>query len=153
MGFLILTCIGPVNSFLGLIPLRIAIILASAMIVICAGYSYFEAKVFFKDFKAFDLVNPEAYMIIELAVGLLVFVDFFIKKKSYTRILYLVTLALAGFTLAYNVFKVSIFDDKVESDYDVDHKLIQNMFLIRVGAEFIVQMCACYICYSYKEKL
>ena len=58
-----------------------------------------------------------------------------------------------GMLICFDVFKVSIFDDKVESDYDVDHKLIQNMFLIRVGAEFIVQMCACYICYSYKEKL
>ena len=81
MGFLILTCIGPVHRFLGLIPLRLAIIIAASMIVVSAGYSYFEAKVFFKDFKAFDLVNPEIYMIIELAIGLLVFVDFFVKKK------------------------------------------------------------------------
>ena len=153
MGFLILTCIEPVSSFFGCIPLRLAMIIAAAMIVVCGGYSYFEAKVFFKDYTAFGLINIELWFILELAVALLVFVDFFITKKSYTRILYLVTIGLAGFTLAYNVFKISIFDDKVNSDYNVDHKLFQFMFMIRVGAEFIIEMLACYICYSYKKKL
>ena len=55
--------------------------------------------------------------------------------------------------LSYNVFKISIFNDKVKSDYNVDHKLFQFMFMIRVGAEFIIEMLACYICYSYKKKL
>ena len=153
MGFLILTCISPVSIFLGCIPLRIAMIIAAAMIAVCAGYSYFEAKVFFKNYNAFGLINIELWFILELAVALLVLVDFFVSKKSYTRILYLVTIALAGFTLAYNVFKISIFDDKVNSDYNVDHKLFQFMFMIRVGAEFIIEMLACYICYSYKKLL
>ena len=153
MGFLILTCIEPVSCFFGFIRLRLVMIIAAVMIAVCGGYSYFEAKVFFKDYTAFGLINIELWFIIELAVALLVFVDFFITKKSYTRILYLVTIGLAGFTLAYNVFKISIFDDKVNSDYNVDHKLFQFMFMIRVGAEFIIEMLACYICYSYKKKL
>ena len=153
MGFLILTCIEPVSSFFGCIPLRLAMIIAAGMIVVCAGYSYFEAKVFFKNYNAFGLINIELWFILELAVALLVFIDFFITKKSYTRLLYLITIGLSGFTLAYNVFKISIFDDKVKSDYNVSHKLFQFMFMIRVGAEFIIEMLACYICYSYKKKL
>ena len=153
MGFLVLTCIGPVSSFFGCIPLRFAIILAAGMILVCAGYSYFEAKVFFKDYYLFGMINTEFWFILQLAVALLVFIDFFIGKQSFTNILYLLTIGLAGFTLSYNVFKISIFDDKVNSDYDVDHKLFQFMFMIRVGVEFLIEMMACYICYSYKKKL
>ena len=152
MGFLILTCIQPVSSFFGCIPLRLAMIIAAAMIAVCAGYSYFEAKVFFKDYNAFGLINIELWFILELAVALLVFVDFFISKKSYTRILYLVTIGLAGFTLSYNVFKISIFDDIIK-EYGIEHKLLQFMFLIRIGAEFIIQLFVCYMCYSLKKDL
>ena len=68
--------------------------------------------------------------------------DYFIQKLSYTRLLYLITLALAGITFAYNIFKISIMDDKIE-DFDVKHKLIQFMYFIRIGAEFIIQMIVC----------
>ena len=152
MGFLVLTCIGPVSSFLGCIPLRIAMIIMGALIAICAGYSYLEAEVFFSDVKAFGLVNKTVYAIIEGAIALLIVVDFFVKKKCYTRILYLLTLALAGVTLAYNIFKISIFDDKILR-FNVEHKLIQFMFFIRIGAEFIIQMLVSYICYSLKKDI
>ena len=145
MGFLVLTCIGPVSSFVGCIPLRIAMIIMGALIAICAGYSYLEAEVFFVDTKAFGLINNTIYAIIEGAVALLIVVDFFVKKKCYTRILYLLT-------LAYNIFKISIFDDKIK-DYNVEHKLIQFMFFIRIGAEFIIQMFVCYIVYSLKKEI
>ena len=43
-------------------------------------------------------------------------------------------------------------DDKIE-DFDVKHKLIQFMYFIRIGAEFIIQMIVCYMVYSYKKYL
>ena len=152
MGFLIITCIGPVSSFLGCIPLGISMIIMGGLIFVCAGYSYLESEVFFDDMKAFDLISNLGFAIIEGAVGLLVLMDFFIKKKCYTFLLYLLTLALAGVALAYNIFKISIFNDKIEH-YNVDHKLIQFMFLIRIGAEFAVQLIVSYVVYSLKKQL
>ena len=152
MGFLVVTCIGPISSFLGIIPLTIAMIIMGGFIAVCAGYSYLEAKVFFEETKAFGLVNNTVYAIIEGGIALLIVVDFFIRKKNYTLLLYLITVALTGVTLAYNIFKISIFNDKIK-EYNIKHKLIQFMFLIRIGAEFIIQLCVSYICYSYKKSL
>ena len=152
MGFLVITCIGPISSFLGLISLRISMLIMGFFIVVCAGYNYLEAKIFFKNSKVFGLVNKEAYAIIEGGIALMIAIDFFVKKKCYTRLLYLLTLALAGCTLAYNIFKISIINDKIKG-YEVKHNLIQFMFFIRIGAEFIIQMIVCYMCYSYKKEL
>ncbi len=152
MGFLVFTCIGPVSSFLGIIPLSIAMIIMGGFTAVCAIYSYLEAEVFFTDTKAFGLVNKTAYALIEGAIAILLVVDFFIRKKNYTLLLYLISVALAGITLAYNIFKISIFNDKLK-DYNVKHKLIQFMFFIRIGAEFFLQMCVSYVCYSYKKSL
>lgn len=152
MGFLVITCIGPVSNFLGIIPLSIAMIIMGGFIGICAGYSYLEAKIFFSSMEVFGLVNKEVYAIIEGAVALLLIVDFIVKKKCYTVILYLVTLALAGVTFAYNIFKISVFNDKIKS-YGVDHKVIQIMFFIRIGAEFFIQMVVCYVTYCFKKSL
>ena len=153
MAFLVITCIEPVQSFLGLLSLRCSMPIVAFFIVMCGTYSYVEARLFFDDdTKCFGLVNKEAYFIIECAIALLVCMDYFIQKLSYTRLLYILTLALAGITLAYNIFKISIVDDKIE-DYKVDHKLIQFMYFIRIAAEFIIEMIVCYMCYSYKKYL
>ena len=152
MGFLVVTCIGPVSKFLGCIPLGLSMIIMAGLIFVCAGYSYLESQVFFKDANAFDLISNLGFAIIEGAVGLLVLVDFFVKKRCYTFILYLLTLALAGVALAYNIFKISIFNDKIDT-YGVEHKLIQFMFLIRIGAEFVIQLVVSYIVYSYRKQL
>ena len=152
MGFLVITFIGPVSSFLGCIPLSISMIIMGGIIAVCGVYNFLEAEVFFTDMRPFGLINNLGFAIIQGAVALLVVVDFFIKKKCYTVLLYLLTLALTGFTLAYNIFKISIFNDKI-SNYKIDHHLIQMMFLIRIGAEFVLQLIACYIVYSYKKDL
>ena len=152
MAFLVITCIDPVQSFLGLLSLRCSMPIVAFFLLVCGSYSYAEAKVFFKHTKCFGLVNKEAYFIIECAIALLVCMDYFIQKLSYTRLLYLLTLALAGVTFAYNIFKISIMDDKIE-DFEVKHKLIQFMYFIRIGAEFIIQMIVCYMVYSYKKYL
>lgn len=152
MGFLVITCLGSSKKFLGLIPLRLAMIIMAAFIGICAWYCYFEAKIFFQDTKAFGLVNKEAYSIIEGAIALLLLVDFVMQSYCFTLFLYLLTFGLAGATLAYNVFKISIFNDKI-NQYNITHKLVQFNFLIRIGAEFLVQMTVCYMTYSYKKEL
>ena len=100
MAFLVITCIGPVQSFLGLLSLRCSLPIMAFFLLVCGSYSYAEAKVFFKHTKCFGLVNKEAYFIIECAIALLVCMDYFIQKLSYTRLLYLITLALAGITFA-----------------------------------------------------
>ena len=161
MGFLVITCLHHSKKFLGLLPLRLSMIIMAAFIGICAWYCYFEAQIFFQDTKAFGLVNKEAYSIIEGSIALLLlhfcyrqlsFARFFIQNYCYTLFLYLLTFALAGATLAYNVFKISIFNDKI-NQYYITHKLVQFMFLIRIGAEFLIQMTVCYISYSYKKEL
>ena len=152
MGFLVITCIGSVNKFLGIIPLRIAMIIMGALTIVCGGYNYLEGQVFFQDTKAFGLVNNKIYSIIQGVIGLLLMVDFFVSKTCYTIILYLMTIFLVGATLSYNIFKVSIFNDKIK-DYEVEHHLIQFMFCIRIGAEFFVQLVVCYITYSFKKSL
>ena len=149
MGFLVVTCIGRVSSFLGIIHLSIAMIIMGGFTWVCAVYSYLEAEVFFTDTKAFWL---NVYALIEGAIAILLVVDFFIRKKNYTLLLYLITVALAGIALAYNIFKISIFNNKLK-DYNVKHKLIQFMFFIRIGVEFFLQMCVSYVCYCYKKSL
>ena len=152
MAFLVCTCIEPISSFLGIIPLRIAMIIMAAILIVCGAYTYFESQVFFKDEQLFGVINNVIYAAIEGAVALMVLLDFFIKKRFYTTLLYIVTLALTGITLVYNIIKVSLINDKVNS-YNVEHKFIQFMFIIRVGAEFCIQMGVCYMCYCYKKSL
>ena len=152
MAFLVCTCIEPTSKFLGIIPLRLAMIIMAGITVVCGGYTYFESQVFFKEELLFGVINNVIYAAIEGAVALMILLDFFIKKRCYTMLLYLVTLGIAGITLAYNIVKLSLINDKINS-YNVEHKFIQFMFIIRVGAEFCIQMAVCYICYSYKKSL
>ena len=152
MGFLLIPCIGPVSKFLGCIPLGLSMIIMGFFIAVCAGYSFLEAEVFFKNYKVFGVINYIGFGIIEGAVALLIVISFFIKKKCYSRLLYYLTIALTGITLSYNVFKMSIFDDIIK-EYGIEHKLLQFMFLIRIGAEFIIQLFVCYMCYSLKKDL
>ena len=152
MAFLVCTCIGPTSAFLGIIPLHISIIIMAVISGICAAYTYFESQVFFKDEQLFGVINNAIYAAIEAAIALMILIDFFIKKKYYTLILYILTLAIAGITLVYNIIKLSLIDDRINS-YNVEHKFIQIMFAIRIGAEFFIQMAVCYFCYSYEKSL
>ena len=149
MAFLVCTCIEPISSFLGIIPLRIAMLIMAAITVVCAIYTFYESQVFFKEKQLFGVINNTIYLVIEGGVALMVLLDFFVKKRCYTTLLYLITLALAGITLAYNIVKYTLIDDKI----NINHKFIQFMFIIRIGAEFCIQMAVCYMCYSYKKQL
>ena len=124
MAFLICTCIDPTSKFLGLIPLRCAMIIMAGLTVLCGAYTYFESQVFFKDAKLFGVINNIIYAIIEGAIALMIFLDFFIKKRSYTLLLYLLTFALAGITLAYNVVKISLFNDMQELPSSIRENII-----------------------------
>ena len=152
MGFLVITCIRRTKKFLGIIPLRIAMIIMGIFLGACAAYAYFEAKIFFVNTKAFGLINKEAFSLIEGVIGLLLIFAYCVPNILYALFLYLLTFALTGAALAYNVFKISIFNDKIK-EYEVKHHLIQFMFLIRIGAEFLIQITVCYIAYSYKKEI
>ena len=153
MGFLVITCIEPVDSLLGCISLRISILFMAFLLFACASYSLAEANIFFEDQKFFGVINKYILFVIQVFMGALVGLDFFVKKKCYTRLLYYLSFLTAGFSLVYNVFKISIFNDKVNDDYGHDHKVLQLLFVIRVIGEFLVEMIVCYYCYSYKKKL
>ena len=81
MGFLVITCIGPVSKFLGCIPLGISMIIMAAIVAAIAGYTYGEAVVYFKNEKILGFLTKEIYLAIELAVALMVFIVFLVKKN------------------------------------------------------------------------
>ena len=150
MGFLVITCIGPVSKFLGIIPLSWSMVIMAAVIVAIAGYTYYEAQVYFDQTKVFGFVDKTIYGIIELAIALLLFVAFLVRKKSFSTILYLVTLALAGFGLAVNIHKLSVLElpDQIP---DKEKTFIRWLYFIRIGAEFLAEMMVCYMTYSLKK--
>ena len=134
------------------IPLRISMLIMAFFLVVCGLYRFFEALICFKETKTFGVISKEIFAIIEGAIALMVAVDFIVKKKCYTIILYLLTLALAGFCLASNIYKTSIINERFKT-YEIKHKLVQCMYVIRIGAELIIQLVVCYLCYSYKKDL
>ena len=151
MGFLVLTCIGPVSKFLGCIPLGLSLIIMAAIDFAIAGYTYYEASVYFKETQVFGFLTKEVYGIIELAIALLVFVTFIVKKKCWTLIMYLVTLAHAGFGLAINILKLSVLELEPGISDDSEQKFIKWLYFIRIGAEFLTEMMVCYMVYSLKK--
>ena len=77
-----------------MIPLAIAMIIMCGFLAVCIGYSYLEAEVFFADTKVFGLVNKSAYATIEGIIARLLGLIFFIRKRNYTLLLYLIYLQL-----------------------------------------------------------
>ena len=153
MGFLVFTCIDPVSSFLGCIPLSWSLVAMAAIIVAVAGYTYYEAGYYFSDFKILGFINYTIYGIIELAIALLIFVTFMVKKKTFTLIIYFTTLAHAGLGLAINVYKLSVFELESSIDVEGERKFIQWLYFIRIGAEFLAEMLVSYMVYSLKCSL
>ena len=152
MGFLVITCIGPSSKFLGLLSLELSMVIMAAIICAIAGYTYYEATVYFEGkTKFFGLVDEVIYLIIELGVALLLFVAYVVKKKCYSRLMYIITFAHAGFGLSFNIHKLSIL--KLEEGIKGDDKIfIKWLFFIRIGAEFLTELMVCYMVYSLKKK-
>ena len=152
MGFLVITCIDPVSKFLGCIPLGISMIIMAAILLAIAGYTYGEATIYFKENYVFGFLSKEIYLAIELAITLMVFIVFLVKKRGYSRIVYLVTLALAGFGLAINIYKISVFNVDSGITDENERLFIKWLYFIRIGAEFIAEMVVCYMVYSMKKQ-
>ena len=152
MGFLVITCIGPSSKFLGLLSLELSMVIMSVIICAIAGYTYYEATVYFEGkTKFFGLIDEKIYLIYELIVALLLFVAYVIKKKSYSLFMYILTFAQAGFGLAMNIHKLSIL--KLEDDIPKeDKRFIKWLFFIRIGAEFLTEIMVSYMAYSLKKK-
>ena len=151
MGFLVITCIGPVSKFLGCIPLGISMIIMAAIVAAIAGYTYGEAVVYYKNEKILGFLTKEIYLAIELAVALMVFIVFLVKKKCYSLLVYLITLGLAGFGLAVNIFKMSVFKLEDTITEDNEKKFIKWLYFIRIGMEFLTEMMVCFMVYSMKK--
>ena len=152
MGFLVITCIGPVSKFLGCIPLGISMIIMTAIVLAIAGYTYGESTIYFKNEKVFGFLSKEIYLAIELAVAVMVFIVFLVQKRSYSRIVYLVTLALAGFGLAINIYKLSVFKIEESISVEKERNFIKWLYFIRIGMEFLTEMMVCFMVYSMKKK-
>ena len=152
MGFLLITCIGPVSKFLGCIPLGLSMIIMAAILIAIALYTFFESKIYFNEEYILGFLSKEIYVGIEGAAALMVFLVFLVKKRSFSTIVYLVTMALAGFGLAVNIFKLSSFkvDDKIDDENE--KSFIKWLYFIRIGAEFIAEMVVCYMVYSMKKQ-
>ena len=152
MGFLVITCIGPVSKFLGCIPLGISMIIMAAILLAIAGYTYGESTIYFKEENVFGFLSKEIYLAIELAITLMVFIVFLVQKRSYSRIVYLVTLALAGFGLAINIYKISVFNVDSGITDENERFFIKWLYFIRIGMEFLTEMMVCYMVYSIKKQ-
>ena len=73
------------------------------------------------------------------------------RKRGFSRLMYLVTFALAGFGLAINVQKISLLDFSKEVKDEGERKFIEWLYFIRIGAEFFTEILVCYIVYSLKK--
>ena len=125
MGFLVITCIGPVSKFLGCIPLSVSMIIMAVIVLAIAGYTYGESTIYFKEEYILGFLSKEIYLGIEAAVALMVLIVFFVTKRGYSRIVYLVTLALAGFGLAINIYKISMFNIEESITDENERKFIE----------------------------
>ena len=152
MGFLLIPCLEPVSTFLGCLPLSWSMIAMACVIAAIAGYTYFEATVYFDDMAAFGFITKGAYVIIEGAIALLLIVTFMIRKRNFTLLMYLVTFALAGFGLAINVQKLSLLNLEKEVKNEGERVFLEWLYFIRIGAEFMTEMMVCYIVYSLRKK-
>ena len=83
MGFLLIPCIEPVSTFIGCVTLSWSMIFMACIIAAIAGYTYFEATVYFDDMAAFGFITKGAYVIIEGAIALLFNSHIFDKKKKF----------------------------------------------------------------------
>ena len=152
MGFLLIPCIEPVTTFIGCVPLSWSMIFMACIILAIAGYTYFEATVYFEDMAAFGFITKGAYAIIEGAIAILLIVTFMIEKRNFTFLMYLITFGLAGFGLAINVQKLSLLNLEKEVKNEGERRFLEWLYFIRIGAEFMTEMMVCYVVYSLRKK-
>ena len=132
MGFLLITCIGPVSKFLGCIPLGLSMIIMAAIIIAIALYTFFESKIYFNDEYILGFLSKEIYLGIEAAIALMIFIVFLVKKRCYSTMVYLITIALAGFGLAINIYKLSSFKADEKIDNENEKAFIKWLYFIRI---------------------
>ena len=151
MTFLAITCIDPVSSFLGCVPLAMSMIIMACIMAAISGYTYYEAQQYFDDTKFFGFINKDVWLVLEIGEAVLLFMTYIIKKKCFSRLMYLGTLFQAGFALSFNVHKLSVLDLDGKMS-DKEEHFIKWLFFIRMGGEFLAEMMICYMCYSLKKE-
>ena len=153
MGFLVITCIEPAQKFLGFFRLPCSMIIMAVIIIAIAGYTYYEAGIYFEKITLFGFINRQVYGIIEVAIAALLFLAYLLKKESYNLLMYLITFAHAGFGLAINVQKISVLEIEDSIIDAAERTYIQWLYFIRIGAEFILELIVCYMVYSFKKNV
>ena len=148
MAFLFIPWLEPTSKFLYCIPFNISMIIMGVIILGIALYTVFESKIYFPNDNIFGFLSKEIYMIIEIVIAIIVFLGFLVKKKPYKIVVYVFTIALAGFGLAVNIHKLSSFKvDKEISNGDI-RACIKWIYFIRIAGEFAIELYFCYIVYS-----
>lgn len=145
--FLVFTCIKPQKrKFLGLVPLKSTPILAAILILICTLYTYYEAKEFYPKDYFLEIIGYETINYAQMIIALMTAVCYILSQsRAYTKLMYLVTFGLAGFCLAINLWKKSLFME----EYDEDEEVILGwLYFIRLGAECAIELYACYMVFS-----
>ena len=90
-------------------------------------------------------------MIFEIIVSLLLFLLFFVKKKRYNLIVYLICIVYTCFSLVYNIHKLSVFEPGIKEIKK--ENFIKWIYLIRILYEFLIKIIITYIVYSFKKSM
>ena len=109
-NFLVVTCIKPQRKLLGILSMRFTMILCAIVTIIIGIYNYYEAQDFFPKILIYNIFNEYMILFVQGTIGLLLFVCFLVKRKNFTRILYVITLIYCGAMLAINISKIDIFN-------------------------------------------
>ena len=148
-NFLVCTCIKPLHKLFGVLSLRCTMIVCAAATFLIAFYTLMEADDFFTDFKAFKILDRYVVFSGEIILGLLILICYFVKRKSYTRIIYIISLVYCCAVLSVNLCKIDIF--KQIEDIKRISENIAVLFIIRVMSEFVIELYICYLVYSYEQ--
>ena len=145
VNFLVFTCIKPQKrKFLGIVPLKSTPLLAAILILLCTLYTSNEAQTFYEYEYFLLIIGYETIYSAQLIIALLTAVCFLLStSRIYTKLMYEVTFGLAGFCLAINFWKKSIFMDEYE-----DYEILEWLYLIRIGVECAIELYSCYMIFS-----
>ena len=150
MTFLICTCIDPASKFLGCIPLGLSMVIMACIMAAIAGYTYYEADQYFDDYYC-GCFNKQVWLILQIADAVLLFMTFIIKKKFFSRVMYVGTFIMAILGISINIHKMTDFEDDNIDDGD-EENFIKWLFVFRAWFEFFVEIMICYMVYSLKKE-
>ena len=152
VNFLTITCIKPIKrKFLGILPLNTAAIFAALCIAAIAFYTYEEAQIYFGMHRILIFFTHDYPFYAQIAVAILTLLCYILNSKCYTKMIYSATFGLTGFSLCLNLWKKSLLFEEVY--YEDDDEIVRWLYLIRIGAEFAIELYSCYLVFSISQSI